>query len=92
MATVSYTTSWDTTSATAKMYFAECSDLLNRRLGEITAKAVTDRHEDVRVRQGGTRLSSLKAVTPDEAEPLAQRLYSMMPTLRSNHNARHVEW
>lgn len=67
---------------TAEMYLAERSDLLNRRLGEIATKAAADRLEDVRVRQDGMRISSLKAVTPGEAESLAQRLYSMMPTLR----------
>jgi TnpA family transposase len=69
-------------SATAETYLAERCALLGRRLSEIAAKAAVDCLEDVRIVQGKMRISPLKAATPDEVEPLAERLYSMVPTLR----------
>lgn len=66
----------------AEVYLAERRALLNRRLAEIAAKAAADRLEDVRIRNGELRVSSLKAATPDEAEPLTERLYGMLPNAR----------
>jgi TnpA family transposase len=68
--------------ATAEAYLAERCALLDRRLGEIAAKAAADCLEDVRITQGGMRISPLKAATPEGAETLAERLYRMVPALR----------
>jgi TnpA family transposase/transposase len=67
---------------TAEAYLAKRRALLSRRLAEIAAKAAADRLEEVRIRDGELRISSLKAATPDEAEPLAERLYGMLPNAR----------
>ena len=68
--------------ATAEAYLAERRALLDRRLDEITTKAAADCLEDVRITQSGMRISPLKAATPEAAEALAERLYSMVPALR----------
>lgn len=67
---------------TAEAYLAERRALLSRRLVEIAAKAAADCLEEVRIRDGELRVSSLKAARPDEAEPLAERLYGMLPNAR----------
>jgi hypothetical protein len=67
---------------TAEEYLAERRALLDRRLTEVAAKAAADRLGDVRIRDGELRISPLKAATPDEAEPLAERLYGMLPNAR----------
>ena len=61
--------------ASAEAYLAERRVLLDRRLGEIAAKAAADRLEDVRITRDGMRISPLKAATPEEAEALAERLH-----------------
>ena len=66
----------------AEAYLAERRALLERRLGEVAAKAAADRLEDVRITDDELKISPLKAVTPAEAEALADRLYGMMPNLR----------
>ena len=66
----------------AGAYLAERRALLERRLGEVAAKAAADRLEDVRITDDELKISPLKAVTPAEAEALADRLYGMMPNLR----------
>jgi hypothetical protein len=38
--------------------------------------------EDVRVRGGELKVSPLRAVTPEAAEDLADRLYGMLPNAR----------
>ncbi|MBV8592746.1 MAG: Tn3 family transposase, partial [Caulobacteraceae bacterium] len=68
--------------ASAEEYLAERRALLDRRLAEVEAKAVADRLEDVRIKTGELTISPLKAVTPEEAEDLADRLYGMVPSAR----------
>ena len=68
--------------ATAEAYLAERRALLDRRLAEVADKAAADRLEDVRIVAGELRVSPLRAATPDDAEALAGRLYSMVPVVR----------
>src|SRR5208337_4122587 len=68
--------------ATAEEYLAERRILLGRRLAEVAAKAASDRLEDVQIKNGEMKITPLKAITPDEAEDLATRLYSMVPNAR----------
>lgn len=63
-------------------YLSERRALLDRRLSEVAASAATDRLEDVRIKDDDLKISPLKAVTPDEAEALADRLYRMIPSVR----------
>ena len=67
---------------TAGAYLAERRALLDRRLAEVAANAAADRLEDVRITEGSMRISPLKAVTPEEAETLAERLYATVPAVR----------
>ena len=67
---------------TAEEYLAERRALLERRLAEVSAKAAADQLEDVRINGNELKITPLKAVTPEEAETLADRLYAMMPNLR----------
>ena len=50
----------------AEAYLAERRALLERRLGEVAAKAAADRLEDVRITDDELKISPLKAVTPAE--------------------------
>ena len=68
--------------ATAEEYLAERRALLDRRLAEVEAKAAADKLEDVRIKGGELTISPLKAVTPEEAEDVAERLYGMVPNAR----------
>ena len=68
--------------ATAGEYLAERRALLDRRLCEVAAKAAADKLEDVRINGDGLKITPLKAVTPEAAETLADRLYAMVPNLR----------
>ena len=56
--------------------------LLEQRLDEIDAHALADRLEDVRITGAALRITPLKAVTPEAAEHLAERLYRMVPRVR----------
>jgi hypothetical protein len=67
---------------TAEAYLAEWRATLDRRLAEVAAKAAADRLEDVRIARDALRISPLKAVTPEEAEMLAERLYAAVPAVR----------
>ncbi|MBV8617107.1 MAG: Tn3 family transposase, partial [Acetobacteraceae bacterium] len=67
---------------TAEEYLAERRALLERRLAEVSAKAAANQLEDVRITGNELKISPLKAVTPAEAEALANQLYAMMPNLR----------
>lgn len=67
---------------TAEEYLAERRALLDRRLAEVEAKAAADALEDVRIKGGELTISPLKAVTPEEAEDVADRLYGMVPNAR----------
>ena len=67
---------------TAEEYLAARRALLGRRMGEINAKAVADALEDVRIAGGALKITPLKAVTPEEAEDAARRLYAMVPNAR----------
>jgi TnpA family transposase len=68
--------------ATAADYLAERRALLDRRLADVAAKAAADALEDVRIKGGDMKISPLKAVTPEAAEDLAERLYAMIPNAR----------
>ena len=68
--------------ATAGEYLAERRALLDRRLCEVAAKAAADKLEDVRINGDGLKITPLKAVTPEAAETIADRLYAMVPNLR----------
>lgn len=52
---------------TASVWLAEWRARLGRRLAEVELRAETDALEDVQLSLGKLRISSLKAVTPDEA-------------------------
>jgi Tn3 transposase DDE domain len=67
---------------TAAAYLAERKALLERRLAEIAAKATADKLQDVRLQGEELKITPLKAVTPEETEDLADRLYAMMPNVR----------
>jgi len=67
---------------TADHYLAERRALLERRLAEVNAKAEADALEDVRIRGDELKISPLKAVTPEEAEAAAERLYDTLPPTR----------
>jgi len=68
--------------ATAEEYLADRRALLARRLSEVATKAAADRLEDVSIKGDELKVSPLKAITPEEAEALADRLYGMMPSIR----------
>ena len=68
--------------ATAGEYLAERRALLDRRLCEVAANAAADKLEDVRINGDGLKITPLKAVTPEAAETIADRLYAMVPNLR----------
>ena len=68
--------------ASAEEYLSERRALLERRLSEVAAKAAADKLEDVQIKDDDLKISPLKAVTPEEAEALADRLYGMMPSVR----------
>ena len=68
--------------ATAEEYLAGRRALLERRLGEVNAKAVADTLEDVRINGGEMKITPLKAITPEAAEDAAERLYAMLPNAR----------
>ena len=66
----------------AEGYLTERRALLGRRLAEVDVKAAADGLQDVRVTRDALKVSPLKAVTPAEAEALADRLYGMVPNAR----------
>jgi TnpA family transposase len=68
--------------ATAEKYLADRRALLSRRLTETAAKAAADTLEDVTIRGDELKVSPLKAITPDEAEALADRFYRALPSAR----------
>jgi hypothetical protein len=68
--------------ASAGEYLKERRALLERRLAEVNAKALADTLEDVRIKAGEMRITPLKAITPEEADALADRLYGMLPLAR----------
>jgi TnpA family transposase len=68
--------------AAAADYLAERRALLDRRLADVATKAAADALEDVRVKGDEMKISPLKAVTPEAAEELADRLYAMIPNAR----------
>jgi len=68
--------------ATAEEYLAQRRVLLNRRMGEVNAKAAADTLEDVRIKDGDMKITPLKAITPEAAEDAAERLYGMLPNAR----------
>ena len=68
--------------ATAGEYLAERRALLDRRMGEVNAKAAADTLEDVRIKDGEMKITPLKAITPEAAEDAAGRLYGMLPNAR----------
>lgn len=68
--------------ATAEEYLAERRVLLERRFAEVAAKAAADHLEDVRIKGDVLKITPLKAITPEDAEVLAERLYRMLPNVR----------
>ncbi len=68
--------------ATAEEYLAGRRALLERRLGEVDAKAAADTLEDVRISGGEMRITPLRAITPEAAEAAAEQLYAMLPGAR----------
>ena len=68
--------------ASALEYLAERRDLLERRLKEIDVKAGANTLEDVRIKEGELKITPLKAITPEEAEKAAERLYALVPNAR----------
>ncbi len=68
--------------ATAAHYLAERRALLDRRLADVATKAAADALDDVRIKGDEMKISPLKAVTPEAAEDLAERLYAMLPNAR----------
>ena len=68
--------------AIAEEYLTDRRALLERRLSEVAAKAAADTLEDVSIKGDELKVSPLKAITPEEAEDLAARLYAMMPSAR----------
>jgi hypothetical protein len=58
-------------------YLAERRSLMDRRLSEIADKASRDALDDIRIADGALKVTPLKAVTPEEAEILTDRLYDM---------------
>ena len=56
--------------------------MLDRRLADVSTKAAADALEDTRIKGGDMKISPLKAVTPEAAEDLAERLYAMIPNAR----------
>src|SRR5271165_3457558 len=69
-------------AAAAEEYLGERRALLSRRLSELAAKADADALEDVTIKDGKMKITPLKAVTPEAAEELADRLYAMTPNTR----------
>ena len=49
---------------------------------EINAKAAAEALEDVRIKESEIGITPLKAITPEEAEAAAERLYAMIPNAR----------
>ena len=64
------------------VYLQQRRDLLDERLRSIADKAQRDQLEDVRVRGSSLKITPLKAVTPEAAEALADRLYALLPRVR----------
>ena len=65
-----------------RSYLARRRALLERRMGEVNAKAAADTLEDVRISGGEMKITPLKAITPEAAEDAAERLYAMLPNAR----------
>ena len=68
--------------ATAEEYLAERRALLDRRLADVAAKAAANALEDVTIKDSEMKITPLKAVTPEAADDLADRLYAMIPNAR----------
>lgn len=66
----------------AEGYLTERRALLERRLAEVDVKAAADGLQEVRVTRDALKVSPLKAVTPEEAQALADLLYGMVPNAR----------
>lgn len=66
----------------ARLYLDDRRAIMERRLGEIADKAVGDRLEDVRIKGAALKVTPLKAVTPEQAEALTERLYRRLPGMR----------
>ena len=67
---------------TAAEWMANRRALLARRLAEVAVKVEADALEDVQLRAGRLRISSLKSATPDEAEGALAPLYAHLPSIR----------
>jgi hypothetical protein len=60
--------------ATAEEYLTSRRALLERRLSEVASKTAADTLEDVSIKGDELKVSPLKAITPEDAETLADRL------------------
>lgn len=67
---------------TAEAWLSERRLRLTERLAEVRHKARTNVLEDVQLNAGKLRISPLKAITPDEAEPALASLYACLPSIR----------
>ena len=68
--------------ATAEEYLAGRRALLERRMGEVDAKAAADTLEGVRINGRELTITPLRAIIPEAAEDAAGRLYAMLPNAR----------
>jgi TnpA family transposase len=68
--------------ASAADYLAERRTVLQQRLAEVDGKAAQNQLADVRINEAGLKITPLRAITPEQAEALAQQLYDLVPTVR----------
>jgi hypothetical protein len=68
--------------ASAADYLAERRTVLQQRLAEVDGKAAQNQLVDVRINEAGLKITPLRAITPEQAEALAQQLYDLVPTVR----------
>ena len=57
-------------------------ETLGKRLHEIAGKASREQLEDIRISGSSLKITPLRAVTPETAEVLADRLYGLLPRVR----------
>jgi len=63
-------------------WLAERRAMLDRRLGEIDARAAADTLPDVRIADGAIRIAPLDAAVPEAAQGLAEQVYARLPRVR----------
>lgn len=65
-----------------RAWLAERREALETRAAEVNRKAETETLEDVRMNASGLKISPLRAITPEAAEILADRLHASLPRVR----------